>query len=85
MLRWEGAIYWIITCAFSATAGTAISYGLFRVMRNLNTSLMPQFNYPYLAAGIVLGLIIIFCTVTPEICYRGISKATLIERLRENE
>jgi len=85
MLRWEGAIYWIITLAFSATAGTAISYGLFRLMRNLNTSLLPQFNYPYLPVGIVLGLIMIICTVTPEVCYRSISKATLIERLRENE
>jgi len=85
MLRWEGAIYGIITMAISTTLGTVVGYGLFRLLQNQNEVLVPRFNYPFIPAATVFALIMLICLVTPEICYRSISKSTLIERLRETE
>ena len=85
MLRWEGAIYWILTITASITAGTGIAYGLFNLVANQSPKQFPQFNYPFMPVAVVLCLIILICTITPEICYRGISKMTLVERLRETE
>ncbi|MCL1794404.1 MAG: ABC transporter permease, partial [Oscillospiraceae bacterium] len=85
MLRWEGAIYWILTIAVSITAGTGITYGLFSLVANQSPNQFPQFNYPFMPVAVVLCLIVLICTITPEICYRGISKMTLVERLREAE
>jgi putative ABC transport system permease protein len=85
MLRWEGAIYWISSIAASITAGTGVAYGLFWLIHNQDAKMYPQFIYPVLPTALVFGLIIVICTVTPEICYRNISKSTLVERLRETE
>ena len=85
MLRWEGAIYWMLTIAASVTAGSGIAYGLFRLINNQDALLFPQFIYPVLPVVIVFALIVIICTITPEICYHSISKMTLVERLREVE
>ena len=85
MLRWEGAIYWIATIAASVTAGSAGAYGLFRLIKNQDALLFPQFIYPVLPVAVVFALIVLICTATPEVCYRGISKNTLVERLREVE
>jgi len=85
MLRWEGAIYWILTIAVSITAGTGIAHGLFWLVRNQDPSLLPKFIYPFLPVVVVFSLIVLICTVTPEICYRSIAKSTLVERLREVE
>jgi putative ABC transport system permease protein len=85
MLRWEGAIYWIFTITASITAGTGFAYGLFCLVQNQDPSLFPQFIYPIVPVAVVFSLIVLICTVTPEICYRGISKNTLVERLREVE
>jgi putative ABC transport system permease protein len=85
MLRWEGAIYWILSISASVTAGTGVAYGLFWLIHNQDTKMYPQFTYPFLPVIFVFGLIILICTITPEICYRSISKSTLVERLREVE
>ena len=83
MLRWEGAIYWILTLATSATAGTAAAYGLFQLVHTQDSAMFGQFVYPILPVVVVFALIVLICTVTPEICYRGISRGALVERLRE--
>ncbi|MCL1917851.1 MAG: ABC transporter permease [Peptococcaceae bacterium] len=85
MLRWEGMIYWIVTIAASVTAGTAIAYGLFRLVANQSPIEFPQFNYPLAPVAIFFCFIVLICTVTPEICYRNMSKRPLAERLRETE
>jgi putative ABC transport system permease protein len=85
VLRWEGAFYWLLAIAASLTAGTGAAYGLFLLVYNQNPALFPHFAYPFLPVAAVFALIITICTVTPEACYRGISKATLVERLREAE
>jgi putative ABC transport system permease protein len=85
MLRWEGAIYWIVTIAAQVTVGTGMAYVLFRLVHIQDPIMLPQFIYPVLPVVAVLSLIVLICTITPEICYRGISKNTLVERLREIE
>ncbi|MCL2160171.1 MAG: FtsX-like permease family protein, partial [Oscillospiraceae bacterium] len=85
MLRWEGAIYWILTIAASVSAGSAIAYGLFGLVHNQDPSLFPLFVYPIVPVAAVFALIVLICTLTPEICYRGIGKNSLVERLREVE
>ena len=85
MLRWEGAIYWIITISLSVTLGTGISYGLFALIHNQDPIQYPNFIYPLLPVVIVFALIVIICSVTPELSYRSIGKHSLVERLRESE
>ena len=85
MLRWEGAIYWILTITASITAGTGIIYGLFRLIRDNDPMLLPKFIYPIAPLSVVFALIVLICTITPEICYRSIAKSTLVERLRGAE
>ncbi|MCL2405291.1 MAG: ABC transporter permease [Defluviitaleaceae bacterium] len=85
MLRWEGAIYWIAIIFASLIAGPGIAYGLYYVVSNQAPTQFPQFVYPLLPIGLVYGVIIILCTITPEIAYRGISKLSMVERLREVE
>ena len=44
-----------------------------------------EFTYPLIPCAVVFAIIIFICFVTSEIVYRGISKMTLVERLREAE
>ena len=85
ILRWEGAIYWIVTIFASITLGTGISYGLFTLVHNQDPVQYPQFVYPLLPIAIVFGLIIVVCSITPELAYRSVSKSSLVDRLREAE
>lgn len=83
MLRWEGAFYWILTLLSSVTLGTGAAYGLFVLIQSVNQ--FPVFVYPFVPVLVVFCLIVLICTATPELCYRNISKASLVERLREAE
>jgi putative ABC transport system permease protein len=83
MIRNEGIGYAIITILFSATLGNLISYGLFLLVKNVESTM--QFTYPFLPILVVYGIILLICPVTPEIAYEGMSKMSLIERLREVE
>ena len=85
MLRWEGAVYWMITMATSLTVGTGIAYGLFSLLRSASPSQFPVFNYPLTAVLVAYGLIIAVCSIVPEAAYKSMSKLTLVERLREAE
>jgi putative ABC transport system permease protein len=85
MLRWEGAVYWMVTVATSLTAGTAVAYGLFALLRSASPSQFPVFNYPVVAVLVAYVLIIAACSIVPEAAYKGMSKQTLVERLREAE
>ncbi|MCL2287550.1 MAG: ABC transporter permease [Firmicutes bacterium] len=85
MLRWEGAVYWMLTIAASLTAGTAIAYWMFTLMSSSNPTQFPNFVYPVVPVAAAYVLIIIICSAVPELAYRSISKMTLVERLREAE
>ena len=83
MLRWEGIFYWILSLSASATAGTGLAYGLFWLVSNQDPILLPRFVFPSLPVAVVFGIIVAVCTITPEVCYRGVAKSSLVERLRE--
>jgi len=85
MLRWEGAVYWMLTIAASLTAGTGIAYWLFSLMSSSNPTMFPGFVYPILPIVAAYVIIIVICSVVPELAYKGMSKMTLVERLREAE
>jgi len=81
MLRWEGAIYWITTIALSLILGNGIAFGIFTLADNAGH--FAGFTYPLIPIAIAYALIIVICSVTPEIAYRSMSKTSLVERLRE--
>jgi putative ABC transport system permease protein len=85
MLRWEGGFYSTLSILTSVTIGTGISYGLFALIHNQDPIQYPNFVYPLLPIGIMFGIIVFVCLVTPELAYRSINKSSLVERLREAE
>jgi putative ABC transport system permease protein len=85
MLRLEGVIYWGLTILISISLGTVATYGLFSLVHNQDPMQYPEFIYPLLPVLVGFGIIMIICSVMPELMYRSISKMTLVERLREAE
>jgi hypothetical protein len=83
MLRWEGAIYWLLTVTASLTVGNAIAYAVFLLANS--AGYFAGFVYPFIPVVIAYGLIIIVCSVTPEVAYRSMNQLSLVERLREGE
>lgn len=83
MLRWEGAIYWLVTIGASLTIGNALAYGIFTLASG--AGYFTGFTYPLIPIAIAYTLIIVVCTITPKIAYNSINKLTLVERLREAE
>jgi len=81
MLRWEGAVYWIIVLVMSMLAGPPIAFGLFNALAN--SPMFANFAYPILPIAVSYVIIVIICSITPELAYRSISKRSLIERLRD--
>jgi ABC-type antimicrobial peptide transport system permease subunit len=83
MLIYEGLGYGLITLVLAALLGNAIAYGNYLLLSNQWVFL--TFTYPYMPVLIIGLIILLICIITPEIAYRGISKMTLVERLREAE
>lgn len=82
MLRYEGLGYAAITLLFVATVGNLVGYGLFLVFQTIIDYAI--FNYPIMPVLTVYAIVLIICLITPEIAYHGISKQTLVERLRQD-
>ena len=72
-----------MTLLLSATLGNGAVYGIFTLFK-LQVD-YATFTYPILPVGLVFLMIFTVCLIVPEIIYRSIAKATLIERLREKE
>ena len=83
MLRWEGTIYWLLVLSAGATLGTWFAFGLYKLVNNQDPYFFTHFTYPVLPVVFVYIIIITICTLVPGICYRSISKNSLVERLRE--
>ena len=83
MLLFEGLGYAVMTLLLSATLGNGVVYGIFSLFK-LQVD-YATFTYPILPVGLVFLMIFTVCLIVPEITYRSITKATLIERLREKE
>ena len=85
MLRFEGAVYWILSIAASLSVGTGVAYGVFSLINSADPTSFPYFNYPIIAVAVAYVLIVVICTIVPELAYKNMSKLTLVERLREAE
>ena len=85
MLGWEGAIYWVVTLFFALTIGNATAVGLFALLRNSGEPQFVTLAYPFIPVATAYAIIIFVCSITPTIAYMGISKLSLVERLREVE
>lgn len=83
MLRYEGIGYAGVTIIGSLTLGNLISFGIFKLFQQQASYAV--FTYPFIPAVTAIVAILVVCLITPEIAYRGMSKMTLADRLREAE
>ncbi|MFA9381105.1 MAG: ABC transporter permease, partial [Acetanaerobacterium sp.] len=83
MLVGEGLEYAIITLLLVFTAGNALTFGIYKLFsRQVDYAV---FTYPCLPILITALIILIICITTPEMAYRSINRATIVERLRQAE
>jgi putative ABC transport system permease protein len=83
MLVSEGLGYSVIIIILVLSIGNAITYGIFKLFQRQVE--YADFTYPLVPVLLVCAVVALVCFITPEIVYRGISKMTLVERLREAE
>lgn len=83
MLVCEGLGYAVITLLLVLTAGSAITFGIFKLFQQQAT--YASFTYPFIPVMLAGFAILTICIATPESVYRTIRKATIVERLRESE
>lgn len=83
LLICEGLGYAVITLIFVLSAGNAVTYGIFKLFQQQVS--YAAFTYPYIPAAVIIIVIMAVCLITPERIYRSISRATIVERLREAE
>ncbi len=83
MLVFEGLVYAVITLFFIFTAGSAITFGIFKLFQQQVAYAI--FTYPFIPVLIASLTILAICIITPENAYRTIHKSTIVERLRESE
>jgi len=82
-IKFEGLGYWVITVLLSATVGSLIAYALMWFVNRLDSAF--NFNFPLVPVLAIYAAILAICLIVPELVYRSMSKATLVERLREAE
>lgn len=83
MITFEGLYYGLFTTIIISTLGLAITYYAVNSIGGIVNFFEYNFNViPTLACGIIL---IIAGMITPRLCYKSISKLTIIERLRDVE
>jgi len=83
MLVCEGLGYAVITLFFVFTAGSAVSFGIFKLFQQQAT--YATFTYPFIPVLLASLAVLAICIITPEIAYRSIYKSTIVERLRDAE
>jgi putative ABC transport system permease protein len=83
MLVLEGLVYAVITLFFVFTAGSAITFGIFKLFQQQVS--FATFTYPFIPMVITIMVVLAVCFVKPQMLYRSINKSTIVERLREAE
>jgi putative ABC transport system permease protein len=83
MLTAEGAIYAAFSILLSAVFGSTVTYGVFRLFSSQADYAV--FSFPYISLVVIIFIVTVVCLTVPIITYRSISRATIIERLREAE
>ncbi len=83
MLVYEGMGYAGATLLLTAVFGNAAAIYIYRLIE-LNIDFM-TFRYPIIPFVITCIIVLAVCGISPLMTYRGIQKATVVERLREVE
>lgn len=79
----EGLFYAAITILLSMSLGSIVSYGVVKTV----TAQMWMFRYQFTLTPILLSIpfLLLITWLVPEICYRRMRRATVVERLRDVE
>lgn len=77
----EGMYYGFITLGLLLTVGLAISYIVYRFVKNIIYFL--AFGIPIESLIVLIVLIILICLFTPLIAFNSITKESIIERIRK--
>lgn len=79
----EGLFYAAITILLSVSLGSIVSYGVVKAV----TAQMWMFRYQFTLTPILLSIpfLLLITWLVPEICYRRMRRATVVERLRDVE
>ncbi|KYH32053.1 FtsX-like permease family protein [Clostridium tepidiprofundi DSM 19306] len=81
MLMWEGIIYSIMTSVFVLTIGIVINYFIGKCI--ISSIWFLKFKFTIIPVIICLPILFFIAITVPSICYKYLSKLSIIERLRE--
>ena len=79
MLVYEGAIYGIISIVLIAVLGSAISLGIFNMIREEHMT----YQYPLGDMVYIFVFVLVICTTVPLLIMKYLNKENLIERLKK--
>lgn len=83
MLTWEGIWYGIWTLGIAATIGNLVSYGVLYLMGNVMSGF--QWSFQPLPLLLSIPVIALLSVVLPVLCYHGLCRVSIVERLRMAE
>ena len=83
MLTWEGIWYGIWTLGIAATIGNLVSYGVLYLMGNVMSGF--QWSFQPLPLLISIPVIALRSVALPVLCYHGLCRISIVERLRMAE
>jgi putative ABC transport system permease protein len=82
-LIYEGLIYASVTLLLVGVFGSGITYGFFRVMAKQYKYIV--FTFPFTSFFIMVFVVFAICLSIPGLVYHFVSRATIIDRLKEAE
>ncbi len=83
MLLCEGVGYALISLVLILFVGNAMAYGFFQLFQQ--EADYAVFTYPMVPVVTICAMMVLVCVVTPRLAYRSVSKASLVERIRDME
>ena len=79
----EGGIYAVNTFVLVSTFGSIIIYGLFHEMQKQFEYM--DFRFPFVSVLIMICAIFFICLFVPNLIYRYMSKASIVDRLKRTD
>lgn len=83
ILLYEGLIYAIISLLLVMVFGNVITYGFFSAMAQQFEYIV--FDFPFISFFLMLLAVFAICLTIPKLIYRFVSRASIVERLKEIE
>ena len=82
-IRFESLGYWLIAVLLSATIGNFLAYLMISFIARFDSAFL--YELPFQKVISIVTLILVICLVVPEFVYKGLSRGTLVDRLRNGE